>query len=138
MNKVGAYGECRNNMEVLQHPSREVKKEEVTVNSSAAEKEKAAEGRDAKEYLYNAPGIYAEDAKWGRVVQKEAAYERLEKVDANSDKNSMYQNSNSTFKYGFVETSTATELAEKSRNMDSRNVGDRTFETGGQIFDFTV
>ena len=138
MNKVGAYGECMNNMDVLQHSSQEVKKENVTVNRSVAENEKTAEGRDAKEYLYNTSGIYVEDAKWGRVVQKEAAYECLEEAVANSDKNSMYQNFNSTFKYGFVETSTAEELAEKGRNTDSRNVGDRTFATGGQIFDFTV
>lgn len=44
----------------------------------------------------------------------------------------------STIKSVFIEASTAEELFEKARNMDWRNVEERTFETSGKYFDFTV
>ena len=45
---------------------------------------------------------------------------------------------NETFLCAFVEAPSAVELFEKERNLDRRNVEQRTFSTGGKVFDFTV
>lgn len=43
-----------------------------------------------------------------------------------------------TIKSAFIEAPTAVELFQKARNMDWRNVEERTFQTSGKYFDFTV
>ena len=133
MNRVGAYGDYRRNMDVLQNPSNCIQEENVSVNLLATNETESVEGRNVKATFNNAPRKYVENANWGRVIQK-----TKESSNLREDNQSIERSGTKKFMCAFIETPTSVELFEKARNMDRRNVEERTFAAGGKVFDFTV
>jgi len=138
MNQVGAYGVCRNNMEILRYPLRNMEKEQIFVNPTVKENSVIEGEKNFKEYLGNALGVYAEDVSWGRVIQKEGISRSCDATKSGETGCNRKSNGTNEFMCAFVETPTVLELFEKDRNMDRRNVEERTFAMGGKVLDFTV
>ena len=133
MNVVGACGASWKNMEVLFNPTQDLKRENISVNSLVFDKKETLECGTVKEGFYNAPRKCEQNANWGRVIQK--AYNTSGLKDAGQ---SVERSGANRFMCAFVETSTSMELFEKDRNVDRRNVEERTFATSGKVLDFTV
>lgn len=122
MEKLGVYSDFHKHIEASAAFLRDTKENNVLVNPIMREKEAAEDEKNFREYLYNASGIHMKDLAWGRVIQKG-------NTDASGNKPLMC---------AFAELPTALELFKKARNMDRRNVEERTFVTGGKVVDFTV
>lgn len=116
MEKLGVYSDFHKNIESSAAFLRNTKENNVLVNPAVGEKEATGEEKNFQEYLKNAYGMHLQDLTWGRVIQK----------------------GENALMCAFAEIPTAVELFQKARNMDWRNVEERTFAAGGKIFDFTV
>ena len=138
MNKVGAYGVCRNNMDILHYPLRNKEKEQILIRPVMQDTSVAEEHKSFQECLAKASGMSMDDISWGRVIQKEENSAVGKKDELRGNNRNMKQNGAGSFMCGFVETPTAVELFEKDRNMDRRNVEERIFAIGGKVLDFTV
>lgn len=122
MDKLGVYSDFHKNVEPSAFFMCNTKAYSMLVNPSAKEKKEAGADKNAQENLSNVHGRHMKDLAWGRVLQKG-------NTDASGNKPLMC---------AFAELPTALELFKKARNMDRRNVEERTFVTGGKVVDFTV
>ena len=138
MERLGVYSDFHKNIESSAAFLRNTKENTVLVNSIMHEKEAGGEEKNFQEYLKNAYGMQLQDLAWGRVIQKGQMTEP-DKVQGvkQDDKNEVHMGGD-VLLCAFAEVPTAVELFQKVRNMDWRNVEERTFAAGGKIFDFTV
>ncbi len=138
MERLGVYSDFHKNIEASAAFLRDAKESNVLVNPMMREKEVAEEEKNFREYLNSAYGMQLQDLAWGRVVQKGQNSEADEEPGAKRYGKSAVRIGEDVLMCAFAEIPTAIELFQKARNMDWRNVEERTFATGGKIFDFTV
>ena len=138
MERLGVYSDFHKNIESSAAFLRNTKENTVLVNSIMHEKEAGGEEKNFQEYLKNAYGMQLQDLAWGRVVQKGQNSEADEEPGAKRYGKSAARIGEDVLMCAFAEIPTAVELFQKARNMDWRNVEERTFVAGGKIFDFTV
>lgn len=138
MNQLGVNSDYQKNVEASALLLRDTKEYNVLVNPSTPEKKAAGEDKKAQEYLYNARGIHMQELAWGRVVQKGKSTSMNDTPFSGQDGRSADKIGTDALMCAFAEIPTAVELFQKARNMDWRNVEERTFSMGSRIFDFTV
>lgn len=142
MDKLAFGSDFHKNIETSALFLRDMKECNVLVNPSAPEKKAAMEDKKAQEQLYNAKGICMQELAWGRVIQKGKVSSEQEMMISRMDGKKMDRNvapnTGNTLMCAFAEIPTAVELFQKARNMDWRNVEERTFATSSRIVDFTV
>ena len=138
MEKLGVYNDFHKSIEASAAFLRDTKENNIFVNPMVREKAETEEEKSFREYLSNASGIHIEEMTWGRVIPKgKISATEAAQVSREDDRNTPHFGMDALL-CAFVETPTAVELFQKARNMDWRNVEERTFATGGKIFDFTV
>lgn len=138
MNQLAVCGGFQKGAETPVFHFRDIKDYGVTFESVVAEVEAAAEDKNVQENTRKAEGIHIQDVAWGRVIQKGKVSSIHETPLSKQDGKKVVQIGNETFLCAFIEAPSAVELFEKERNLDRRNVEQRTFSTGGKVFDFTV
>ena len=138
MSQLAVCGDYRKNAENPVVLFRNTKDNNVAFESVVAEVKAAAEDKNVQENTRKAEGIHIQDVAWGRVIQKGKVSSIHETPLSKQDGKKVVQIGNETFLCAFVEAPSAVELFEKERNLDRRNVEQRTFSTGGKVFDFTV
>lgn len=138
MDRLGCYSGYQKNVESSALLLHDMKEYNVLVNPSTSEKKMAGEDKKAQEYLYHAYGIHMQELAWGRVIQKEKVSLTSEMPVSGQDGRNAASIGADALMCAFAEIPTAIELFQKARNMDWRNVEERTFAMGSRIVDFTV
>ena len=138
MEKLGVYSDFHKNIEASAAFLRDTKENNILVNPAVREKEASGEEKNFQEYLKSAYGMHLQDLTWGRVIQKGQLSETDKVQGTKQDESNTERIGADVLMYAFAEIPTAVELFQKARNMDWRNVEERTFAAGGKIFDFTV
>ena len=138
MNQLGVYSDYQKNMEASAFLLHDTKEYNVLVNPATAERKTAGDETNTQEYLYNAHGIHIQELAWGRVIQKEKVSSMNQMPVSEQDGRNTARIGADALMCAFAEIPTAMELFQKARNMDWRNVEERTFAVENRIFDFTV
>ena len=105
---------------------------------AAQEMERDHKVQKVLEKKRNSFSVLKKDLAWGRVTQRVKALSASDSSVLSLDAAKEGSVNKGAFVTAFVETPTSVELFEKARNVDRRNVEERTFSGGGKAFDFTV
>ena len=135
MSPVGIYAERRCLAEEQVQRFQELKDNSTIAKSQM---KSSLKNDNEQEFSQNAFSVEIKDLAWGRVMQRGKVSSVHDASISNQVGKEVTLRGDDTFKYAFVEKSTAEELSEKGRNADTRSVEERTFATGGKIIDFTV
>lgn len=138
MEILGVYSGFHKNIEASAAFLHDMKESNVLITPMMREKKATEEEKSFQECLYEVSGMSIKDLTWGRVVQKGQIPGADEVPGTDLDGRNDARMGADVLLCAFAELPTAVELFQKARNMDWRNVEERTFATGGKIFDFTV